>query len=80
MRLKKLPVHVYICPKPLKIGKLGVPEGEKIAEVDGIKASDPYRTEHKYMLPDNILCLYAPSQKKILRKYEVDDWGRIERI
>ena len=76
MKQRKLPVHIYLCEKALKIGKLGVPEGIKIAEVESIAASDPYREDHK-LIWDKQLCLYDPVSKRIVRKYEHDDWGRI---
>ena len=78
-RKGKIPVHVYLCPVPLKIGKNGIPEGEKLAEVEKISASDPWRTNSK-LIADKRLCLYDPKVKRVILMYEHDDWGRLERV
>ena len=75
----KIPVHVYLCSTPLKILKLGIPEGEKIGEFNKISDTDELRDNAK-IIGDKRLCLYSPELKKIVRMYEIDDWGRIQRV
>ena len=72
-------IRVYIVKPPLKILKGGIPDGEFIAEVEFLTHTIPYQ-ENFELIGSNQLCLYDTKKKRIVRRYEIDDWGRIERI
>ncbi len=76
MKAIKGPVRVFLCPAPLKIGKGAIPVGVELGSKRTIQDAHVFQAHPSFDQSKKLIYL-DDSTKKIVRKYGVDEWGRI---
>ena len=73
-------IEVYGIIKPVRIKKTGRPDGQPLGNFQSVLSTNKFRESSNWWANYDELAFYCTDRKRLVRRYEVDDWGRQERI